>query len=554
MVLRSADPHPDDTPNPARMIYAKVARLEIVLFDTAPPRLASWRPCSHIRSSVKSSATIPVVDIFAGAGGLGEGFEAFADGQRFHVALSAEMDRHAVATLRTRAFFRSFVPGQAPKSYYQYLKGERDAPWTDADEHIWDAAGQRASQLELGRVDHDRYLDDRIAGIAAGARKASQPWVLVGGPPCQAFSLVGRARNRGVAGYVPEEDGRHFLYQHYLQILARHKPAAFVLENVKGMLSSQVGGAQIFEEIFAQLQRPGGRNGPRYRIEPIVQRRADVWNPKDFLVLGENLGLPQTRHRVILVGVVEEACAISPIREQSAVFTLAQMLEDLPHVRSSSTEDAIPSWPKFAGSALMKVANFASRIDKDTARNLRSLAPGVREASDPGTGGRWRELAQGARLPKHLQALMCDKRLKGVLQHQTRPHMTQDLMRYAYASAFAHEHGRSPRGAAEFPMELQPQHKSWWNTQHFVDRFKVQRRGWPSSTITSHMAKDGHYFIHPDPTQMRSLTVREAARLQTFPDNFIFEGPAGAQRKQVGNAVPPWLGHEVARVLSEALR
>lgn len=510
-------------------------------------------PASPARSSVKSSASIPVVDIFAGAGGLGEGFDAFEDGGRFHVALSAEMDRHAVKTLRTRAFYRSFPPGEAPRSYYDYVKGQRDAPWTDETRHLWDAAGLRACQLELGRVDHDLYLDERIAGIAKDADRRGLPWVLVGGPPCQAFSLVGRARNRGIADYVPEKDGRHFLYQHYLHILSRHRPAAFVLENVKGMLSSQVGGEHIFKEIFEQLQLPGGRNGPRYRIEPLVQRAVGDWQPKDFIVRGEHLGLPQSRHRVILIGMLEDAGKIMPLDQQAPSNTLWQMLEGMPAVRSNSTTEMFTSWRKFAARNLSECARYAGEVDSETARVLRSLVPIVRDGIELDTGGQWVSWSN-PKLPAHLRHLMQDRRLKGVIQHETRPHMTTDLLRYAYASAFASVHDYSPRGAAEFPAELHPEHKSWLKSSHFVDRFKVQRKDRPSSTITSHLAKDGHYFIHPDPTQMRSLTVREAARLQTFPDNFFFEGPAGAQRKQVGNAVPPWLGHQVASVLSGALR
>lgn len=504
---------------------------------------------------MNSSNPIPVVDIFAGAGGLGEGFEAYAGGGKFHVALSAEMDAHAVKTLRTRAFFRSFAPGDAPASYYAYLKGARTTPWSSELEHLWDASSNRARLIELGKPEHDRYLDERIAKIARQAAKREQPWVLVGGPPCQAFSLVGRARNRGVQGYVPEQDGRHFLYQHYLHILSKHRPAVFVLENVKGMLSSQVGGEHIFREIFAQLQQPGGEHGPRYRIEPIVQRSAAEWAPKDFIIRGESLGLPQRRHRVILVGVLEGAGRrIEPLEESNVLYTLRDMIDDLPEVRSEATDDAIVSWQKFSSRNLAECAHYAKAVDRETARYLRELAPLNRGGLDPGTGESWMPSTQASSLPKHLRSLMKDTRARGVVHHKSRPHMTSDLLRYAYASAFAFVHDRSPRGAKEFPVELHPKHRSWANSKAFVDRFKVQRWNAPSSTITSHLAKDGHYFIHPDPSQMRSLTVREAARLQTFPDNFLFEGPPGAQRKQVGNAVPPWLGHQIAHVVHGALR
>jgi DNA (cytosine-5)-methyltransferase 1 len=131
--------------------------------------------------------------------------------------------------------------------------------------------------------------------------------------------------------------------------------------------------------------------------------------------------------------------------------------------------------------------------------------------------------------------------------------MTSDLKRYAYASAFAKVHGRSPRGAKEFPSALHPRHSNWTSGK-FVDRFKVQVGSKPSSTVTSHLSKDGHYFIHPDPIQMRSLSVREAARLQTFPDNYFFEGTRGAQFKQVGNAVPPWMARQIASAVYSFLK
>ena len=503
--------------------------------------------------------TIPVVDIFAGAGGLGEGFASFIPGRgaepAFQVRLSAEMDSHAVQTLRTRAFFRQFPREHVPASYYRYAAGEVEQPWTSATEAQWKAACDEALQIRLGDPSDDVVLHARIKNVAQQAQRDGTAWVLVGGPPCQAFSLIGRARNKGKKNYVPEEDERHFLYQHYLTILTKYCPTAFVLENVKGMLSSQVGGQSVFNEMFEQLQRPGGRNGPRYRIQPIVQAddHEGGWEPRDFVVHAEALGLAQARHRVILVGVREGAPAIRPMQPLTERYLVQHLIGGLPAVRSGTTDDVIRSWPKFSEKLLRRCGRYARSIDRAVAQRLTELADEAAAGEDLHTGERWMETDLACQLPRHLNAFIRDRRLKGVLNHQARAHMSSDLMRYGFAAAYAGVNGRSPRGADEFPSELHPMHRSWFESNRFVDRFKVQRRDAPSSTITSHLAKDGHYYIHHDPLQLRSLTVREAARLQTFPDNYIFEGPAGSQRKQVGNAVPPWLGHQIAGVVHEAL-
>lgn len=503
---------------------------------------------------------IPVVDIFAGAGGLGEGFAAYrprgvANGP-FRVALSAEMDANAVRTLRTRAFFHQFPQGEAPETYYAYAAGKVDAPWTDATRDKWIAAQQEAIQIELGKRHDDELLDARIAEVAGQAGNIGTPWVLVGGPPCQAFSLAGRARNVGNKRYIPEHDERHFLYRHYLRLLSRYRPAAFVLENVRGMLSSRIWGELLFDDIFRQLQRPGGPKGPRYRIEPLVVPEAAGRSPepRDFLVFGEALGLPQTRHRVILIGVLEpEFSRIKPLAPSPKSATVGDMIGGLPALRSSLTDAELQDWPPFASKLLTRTAEAAREIDTATAELLADLAERASSAPDAGIGGRWVPGKPSAALPAYLKPLMHDPRLKGVLQHFTRGQMQSDLMRYCYAAAYSRIHGKSPRGAGEFPVALHPNHESWKNSSHFVDRFKVQRADAPSSTITSHLAKDGHYYIHPDPSQLRSLSPREAARLQTFPDNYLFEGPPVSQRKQVGNAVPPYLAQQIASVIYEAL-
>jgi DNA (cytosine-5)-methyltransferase 1 len=148
-----------------------------------------------------------------------------------------------------------------------------------------------------------------------------------------------------------------------------------------------------------------------------------------------------------------------------------------------------------------------------------------------------------------------DERLGGVCNHATRGHIPSDLHRYFYASVFARLFGRSPL-LEDFPQPLLPAHKNVkaaLQETKFNDRFRVQLPDRPSTTIVSHIAKDGHYFIHYDPTQCRSLTVREAARLQTFPDNYFFEGPRTEQYRQVGNAVPPLLARQIAAIVADLL-
>lgn len=496
---------------------------------------------------------IPVVDIFAGPGGLGEGFSAFATRRApkqppFRIAISAEMEPNAAKTLRLRAFFRQFPAGHAPASYYEYVAGRRATPYTSSTERKWIAAGEEARKLELGNASDDATLRTRISEVA----KTDQPWVLIGGPPCQAYSLVGRSRNQGISGYRPEEDHRYFLYKQYLKIIDEFHPAAFVMENVKGILSAKLDGEHIFPEVLESLQSPGGRKGPRYRIIPLVLPtgpQASGVDPRSFVLRAEELGVPQARHRVVLLGLAED---VSVNRAQHLVpnelrYTVSEVTGGLPRLRSGLTDSDIHCWAENASQLLCATAQIASSGDSKVAKLLNKLgSAAAKKKTDPGRGGRWmRKTEHSDSVPEHLESWLLDPRLDGILNHEVREHMGQDLMRYAFASAFASIHGRSPRGAKEFPLALHPNHKNW-KSGKFVDRFKVQLEHSPSSTVTSHLGKDGHYFIHPDPGQLRSLSVREAARLQTFPDNYFFEGKRNAQFRQVGNAVPPWMARQIA--------
>jgi site-specific DNA-cytosine methylase len=259
---------------------------------------------------------ISVVDIFAGPGGLAEGFSQArnVDGAfGFRIELSIEKEARAHSTLLLRSFLRQF--DTPPDEYYEFLNDEGAEPdWAILYPDQWRRACDEAWQLELGTEDPSLRLNARLDQIR---KEAGDGILLIGGPPCQAYSLVGRARNAGKQGYVASEDGRHFLYKEYIRILDRLRPAAFVMENVKGMLSSTIDGqARIIDRVLADLQgeRPGAK---RYRLVALTPRDgreqeliAKSLDPGDFVVRAEKLGIPQSRHRVIIVGSpVGVACA-----------------------------------------------------------------------------------------------------------------------------------------------------------------------------------------------------------------------------------------------------
>lgn len=468
--------------------------------------------------------------------------------------MSAEMERNAARTLRLRAFFRQFHPGEVPQSYYEYVCGRAAQPWTTHTQHQWDAAGREALELTLG-IPAD---DDRLRSRIREATRADRPWVLIGGPPCQAYSLVGRARNQGIQAYRAEDDNRHYLYRHYLQIIREFSPAAFVMENVKGILSARVDGTHIFSRIVSDLRQPGGRKGKRYRILPLITSVdlgfAETPSPEAFVLRAETLGVPQARHRVVLFGLAEDIPIPSGVCLQNdcTSTTVRDAIAGLPTLRAGCTDSSFSRWRSYARDVFRSTADLILDEHPAVAKRLRSLARQVPH-EDPGTGGlRVASAPASDPMPAHLGDWLLDPRLDVHLNHESRAHMTSDIMRYAFAAAYAAEHGRSPRGTNDFPSTLAPEHRNW-DSGKFVDRFKVQVWDAPSSTITSHLCKDGHYFIHPDPAQIRSLTVREAARLQTFPDNYFFEGARGAQFRQVGNAVPPMLAHQIAGCVHAAL-
>ena len=520
---------------------------------------------------------IPVVDLFAGPGGLAEGFCAAGyetGGRYFEVNLSIEKDTAAHQTLELRSFFRQFPRGKAPDEYYSLLRGEitKDELFSrfpvqasETRKKVWRA---KLGSKEISEQEIDRRIREAIGG--------ARNWVLIGGPPCQAYSVAGRSRNRGKKDYSPEKDDRHFLYKDYLKILGTYWPPVFVMENVQGIVSARVNGDSILEKILGDLRDPGNavgvtpvngrvwRRSHSYRIYSLVRPVKSFddfggpkFDPADYVIESEYYGIPQMRHRLILIGVRDDLNGIEPsvLRKQEKI-PAGRVLVGLPRLRGGlSREDDGPElWLSRLREALRR--RWIRGARRKAGEEVQSFIKRTIEyltTPKHGRGGEFLPFDTGV---GYKLSWFLDPRLNGVCNSSTRAHMVSDLHRYLYAACFAEIKGVSPR-LADFPPDLLPDHVNVpvsLGHDNFTDRFRVQLFSTPATTITSHISKDGHYYIHYDPTQCRSLTVREAARLQTFPDNYFFCGDRTPQYVQVGNAVPPLLAVQIAKIVKDVLR
>ena len=512
------------------------------------------------------SPTFGIVDIFAGAGGLGEGFSAFRNDLRerpFSVEVSIEKDVAAHATLRLRSFLRKFPDHKFPPEYYEFLNGKRTEPdWSQLYPVEWEAAEAEACLMEIGTNRTSSFLSKRASEIR---RKYKDRTILIGGPPCQAYSLVGRSKNASIPRYRPHLDERNYLYTKYVKVLEKLEPAAFVMENVRGMLSSAVKGDMIFQKVLTDLQKAAGRGSySLYALTPEEPKVGTLWEaePQDYIVRMEDHGVPQARHRVIIIGLRADIVDSLPdgvlprLRRRQQEVTVDDVIGNMPPLRSGlSSGDSPSEWYAAVREAIDLVSYEIGcvprgyrgefrKILKEYKAVLRSDDPPLDRSSNGSVGSQ-------LSCPSELRTWLIDSKLRSLPNNETRGHIREDLARYFFAAAYGHVTGSSPR-ASEFPEPLAPNHKNWRDGS-FDDRFRVQLESRPASTVTSHMSRDGHYYIHPDPSQCRSLTVREAARLQTFPDNYFFKGNMTQQYVQVGNAVPPFLAMQVAKNLYKVL-
>ncbi|MEQ1657595.1 MAG: DNA (cytosine-5-)-methyltransferase, partial [Hylemonella sp.] len=503
----------------------------------------------------------------------------------FKIAVSIEKDSMAHQTLRLRAAHRALSknPSAAKNTWALWDSILEKESWHDVFDKLCksgDQAIETACSLAMDEAVHLELHPNRRGKASEVIRQRlahhestkhlPRNAVLIGGPPCQAYSVVGRARNKGIKDYKPEEDGRHFLYREYLKVIADFEPAVFVMENVKGILTSRVRGKQIFHTIMDDLKHPGQATGGRARLEYVLMPITGLPNgegvtPENFIVRAENFGVPQARHRVIVLGIRKDIFQkISSVRTLNPAVppSVWDVISDLPALRPgvSFRGKDLKSWvDAFDAPLFTKAVSELRRSENSKAIKVAILMEKIKarlrkRLSDPGSGlDRIRNKTDG---PQKLAAWYRDRETDLLANHTSRSHMPSDLVRYLFAASFGRIMKASPR-LADFPRSLLPQHKNVdadkIDESIFKDRFRVQLAHTHSTTVTSHIAKDGHAFIHPKPGQCRSLSVREAARLQTFPDSYVFLGNRTSQYTQVGNAVPPRLANQIAAIVADVL-
>lgn len=443
------------------------------------------------------------VDLFAGCGGLSEGFRKAG----FSIIAQVEMDRWACESLRTRHLYWELKEMGNRYFYHKYLREEVSREdILNRFPKIMKTISSRVIQATFGNDQTERILE-RIE-YSMNFFSASKIHALLGGPPCQPYSLVGRARDP----FRMENDGRHYLYKYYLEILERLQPDFFVYENVPGLFTAKAGR----KEIFIKILKDFSSLNPPYAITPPLEKIYE--DPCSYILNSSDFHIPQSRKRLFLIGYKKSLECKNPGIKK--IFTRLQK-------------------------QALKNRKEERLTVMDAIGDLQPLEPG--EGSDG-----WFGPYNNATDLRYFQRRM-RRGSQGVLNHRARNHMKSDLERYR----FFIEHHKNGNGAAtlkdliEKRPELIPNHK---HLDKFLDRFKVQWWNRPSSTITAHICKDGHYYIHPDINQCRSFTVREAARCQSFQDNFKFEGPRTEQLRQVGNAVPPVLAWIIAKYLKLELK
>lgn len=406
-----------------------------------------------------SNNKITYLDLFAGAGGLSEGFAAAGYKPVAHV----EMDQDACTTLKTRESYYYLNSMGMNCKYIEYLKGKI------SQNELYDLVPEGILNSVICETMSNDTMSSIFEGIdsAMKCRETDHIDLILGGPPCQAYSMVGRSRKN------METDSRNTLYKLYFQAIEKYSPDMFVFENVPGLLTA--GKGFYLAEIIAGFRARG------YDLDYHILNAADY-------------GVLQNRRRIILIGWKKNSGYKYPtLTKIKELYSVADILEDLPELK--------PGQQKNTYSISLKEGYLANT--------------GIRKDNTVLT---W---------------------------HVARTNRERDRDIYRLViRAWNDNHTRLKY--TDIPDELATHN----NKTSFLDRFKVVAADLPAAhTMVAHISKDGHYYIHPDLKQARSISVREAARIQSFPDDFYFEGSRTAAFRQIGNAVPPLLAKTIAEAL-----
>lgn len=404
------------------------------------------------------------IDLFAGCGGLSEGFIR----QGFFPVAHVEMNADGCDTIKTRIAFHYLETVGKLDIYNEYLL--KKISKTDFYNKIPSEYMNSVITAEIS--------DETIDGIFQCVDKSIKELcdkdvdMIIGGPPCQAFSTLSRHHEN------IEEDPRCYLYKQYGKFLDKYKPKGFVFENVVGILSAKdSNGTLHFKNIKQHFKDLG------------YETHHAVYNAADYGVL-------QNRKRVIIYGW-----------RSDIDFKVPQL----------------HTW----------INDWATSFVFEDLQSIPAGGQGNQYCCEPNAYLKESKIRVGDEL---------------LTQHITRPLNSSDALRYKFAVEQFLNSGKRI-SYLDFPEEYQTMH----NKGAFLDRFKVVNRFGKSHTVVAHIAKDGHYYIYPYLNTIRSISVREAARLQSFPDNFYFEGSRSAIFKQIGNAVPPLLAEAIAKGIKELL-
>lgn len=438
-----------------------------------------------------------LIDLFAGAGGLSEGFYQAG----FTIQASIDNNPHCINTLKSRALFRYYHSIGREKEYFSIIK-DRDIK--DRLEIFDFLSSEKKISEKIESIDLSNTYDTKV--LKSIKKIGIKPDLIVGGPPCQAYSLMNtRARKNA-------KDSRHVLFKNYLHIIDQLKPKMFLFENVVGMTSTIIDGKNIIQLFENDLKKMKTQYTIISKMDGTLFSNLS-YNRKDYIYNMSSYGLPQNRKRFILIAVRND------IYNKINVDLLSDKIFNTPSNEMNTVKDAIHDLPKLF---------LKTNRGEDIFLNKKS---------------------DKKKMSQYASSLM-NTEIKGTFNHKARTQMKEDLARYKYLAKLPKdERASNTLQLLKHKMpKLLPNHK---NLSSFVDRFKVQYKENISSTVMAHISKDGHYYIHYDPEQNRSLTVREAARLQGFPDDYFFEGPRTEQFKMVGNAVPPFFTKQLAENILE---